>query len=461
MRYKLRRIRNRLSGSDLTANLPERVQDTINARQDASEILIGWVQFAFIVTMAVLYAVSPKAFTEDTMFAPVPWAIVAYLAFTVTRLVLAYRRRLPRALLLVSVILDMTLLMGLIFTFHIQYQQPPSFYLKSPTLLYVFIFIAIRALRFDPAYVVLSGAVAALGWLALLAYAVAMAPESAGITRDYAEYLTSNRILLGAEFDKIISILTVTIVLWIGIGRAQSQLVEAVSEQSTGRELARFLPREIVDRVRRSSTRLEAGDCEASDATIMHIDIESFTRISERIAPTNLVAALNDYFAAVAEPIERHGGVICQFQGDAILASFNVPRVDPAHASSALAAAREILELVAKRGFGDDVVFDVRIGINSGRVVGGLVGTPTQVGYTVHGNDVNLAARLEQLNKDTGTRLLVSESTRRLAGENAAGLVPAGEFEIRGQSQKTRAYTLPARAIPGANGKRRTRESGR
>ncbi len=449
MKTRLNRIRNWLEGADLTADLPERIQDTINARQDASEILVGWVQLAFIVTMATLYAVSPKAFAEDTMIAPVPWAIALYLLFTVIRLVLSYRRSLPGPLLVASVVLDMTLLIGLIFSFHVQYEQPPAFYLKSPTLLYVFIFIAIRALRFDPGYVVLSGFAAAIGWLFLAGYAVVHAPADAGITRDYAQYLTSNRILLGAEFDKIISIAAVTAVLALVIMRARAQLVQSVFEHSAVSELARFLPREVVERVRQSSTRLEAGYCEASEGTILHLDIEAFTRIGEALSPTELVDTLNDFFATVARPIDRFGGVICQFQGDAILASFNVPRADENHARSALSAAREILALSASRTFGRGVTLNVRIGVTSGSVVGGLVGTPTQVGYTVHGNEVNLAARLEQHNKTTGTRLLVSEATFRLAG-CPADFVDIGEVELRGQSHAVRIFA--PRDAPGAAG---------
>src|SRR5690606_22715375 len=131
---------------------------------------------------------------------------------------------------------------------------------------------------------------------------------------------TSNRILIGAELDKIISIAIVTTVLAIGIARARDTLVRSVAEQSAVSDLSRFLPRQVVDRLRSSATRLEAGHCEADEATILYLDIESFTRISEQLEPDALVAALNDYFAAVADPINRNGGVICQFQGDAILA---------------------------------------------------------------------------------------------------------------------------------------------
>ncbi|MHA4875171.1 hypothetical protein, partial [Enterococcus faecium] len=82
------------------------------------------------------------------MMAPVPLALAIYAAFSLGRLILAYHDALPRWILALSVIADMALLLGLIWSFHRQYGQPPAFYLKSPTLLYVFIFIALRALRF-------------------------------------------------------------------------------------------------------------------------------------------------------------------------------------------------------------------------------------------------------------------------------------------------------------------------
>ena len=116
----------------------------------------------------------------------------------------------PAWFLTLSVAADLTLLMMLIWSFHIQYDQPASFYLKAPTLLYVFIFIALRALRFETRFVLLAGLFSALGWLALVFYVVSIDPQDNMITRDYVAYMTSNTILLGAEFDKVISILMVT-----------------------------------------------------------------------------------------------------------------------------------------------------------------------------------------------------------------------------------------------------------
>jgi adenylate cyclase len=102
-----------------------------------------------VVIFGLLYAASPKTFAADADFAPVPWALGIYFVFTIIRLLLAYRGSVGPLMLYTSIVLDMCLLLGLIWSFHLQYQPPPSFYLKSPTLLYVFIFIALRALRFE------------------------------------------------------------------------------------------------------------------------------------------------------------------------------------------------------------------------------------------------------------------------------------------------------------------------
>ena len=130
----------------------------------------------------------------------------------------------PAWFLTLSVAADLTLLMMLIWSLHIQYDQPASFYLKAPTLLYVFIFIALRALRFEARFVLLTGLFFALAWLALVFYVVSIDPQDNMITGDYAAYMTSNTILLGAVFDKVISILMVTGILCVALVKARKLL---------------------------------------------------------------------------------------------------------------------------------------------------------------------------------------------------------------------------------------------
>ncbi|MGW8270435.1 MAG: adenylate/guanylate cyclase domain-containing protein, partial [Burkholderiales bacterium] len=392
---------------------PERVRSLIAAQQLQSEILIGWVQFALIVFWILLYTIAPKT-SAGTRFLPVPWVLGAFLLITLLRLVLAHRHRLTPPLLIAGVIVDMALLMGLIWSFHLQYEQPAPFYLKAPTLLYVFIFIALRALRFEPVYVVAAGLAGAAGWVALLVYA-AMSGEMA-VTRNYVHYMTSNSVLVGAEVDKILSILLVTAVLALGLVRAQRILYRSVSESVIARDLSRFVSPEVAARITTGARELRPGDGEVRVASVLFTDIEGFSTISEKLTPEQLVSMLNAYFAAVSEAIDRHSGVITQYQGDAMLITFNTIKDDPDHAANAVRTALAIQDATRNRRFGDGLQLRTRCGINTGRIVAGAVGTPERLLYTVHGDEVNVAARLEQLNKSTGTTILATESTVQAVG---------------------------------------------
>ena len=134
-------------------------------------------------------------------------------------------------------------------------------------------------------------------------------------------------------------------------------------------------------------------------ATIMFTDIEGFTSTAESISPKQLVQMLNEYFPAVIEPITRYGGVVNQFQGDAMLVTFNVPVEDAQHADNAVKAAIEIQAVMKNQNFAG-ITLRTRIGISTGEVVAGNVGAGDRINYTVYGDAVNLAARLEQINKD-------------------------------------------------------------
>jgi adenylate cyclase len=432
------RIVSFLLGEGPKGTPPERVRWLIVEQQVKSEILIGWVGFALVLFFLVLYTVSPKT-SAGTRFVPVPWVLGAFLAVSGVRLALAYRRWLNPPLLVVGVCLDIALLLGLIWSFHLQYQQPAPFYLKVPTLLYVFIFIALRALRFEPMYVIAAGLSAAVGWLAMLVYA-AMSGEMV-VTRDYVRYLTSNSVLIGAEIDKVIAILMVTGVLALALARSRRILYRAVLDSVLAKDLSRFVAPEVAVRISTSERGLQPGEGEVREATVLFTDIEAFSTFAEKVSPERLVALLNEYFEAISAVVERHGGVITQFQGDAMLITFNTVRDDADHAAKAVRTAAEIQQLTRERLFGDAVRMRTRCGINTGRIVAGAVGSAERLLYTVHGDEVNIAARLEQLNKKYGTYLLAAESTVRAAGAEFA-FRPVDEITVRGRASATRVYTL-------------------
>ncbi len=427
-------------GERLQTNLPARVRESIAAQQIESEKLISWVQLLLVVTFGALYSLAPST-APEAGFQPVPWALSAYLVFTLGRLVGAHRGRLPNWLLIVSVVMDMGLLMILIWSFHIQYMQPASFYLKAPTMMYVFIFIALRALRFEPRFILIAGGAAAVGWMALMMYVLVATPGDPMITRDYVTYLTSNTILIGAEIDKILSILMVTAVLAIAIMRAQRMLIRAVLDGTAAQDLSRFVSRQVADRITSADRAIQPGDGECKVATVMFTDIEAFSTVSEKLSPQELAQTLNDYFTAVSKVIDRYGGVITQFEGDAMLVTYNAVTEDEDHAGNAIRTAVGIQEVANNQTFGNGVPLKTRCGINTGEIVIGAIGAKDRLVFTVHGDDVNVAARLEQLNKEYGTYIMAGEHTVAACGAGMDFELVC-EVTVRGRETPTKVFTV-------------------
>jgi adenylate cyclase len=413
--------------------LPERVRNTIRDQQDASEILIGWVQLGVVSLFGTLYMLAPKTFTQEAEFAPVPWVLGGYLAFTLIRLAVSLRRRTPQWLLYVSVVVDMALLFVLIWSFHHQYMQPPSFYLKAPTLLYVFIFIALRALRFEARFVVLAGIVAALGWTLLAFYAVSGPDGMKMITRDYVLYMTSNTVLIGAEIDKIVSILTVTAIIAVAIGRARRLLIRAVVGGAAAHDLSRFFAPEIAQQITASEQEVSAGEGQARDAAILFTDVRGFTVFAKTVDPDVLMRALAEYQSLMVPIIQQHGGSIDKFMGDGIMATFGAAMTTSTYAADALMAVDEIMKAVedwniARIAAGEPAL---RVGAAcaAGPIIFGAVGDATRLEYTVIGDAVNLAAKLEKHTKAEKVRALTDAATYTAA--QAQGYQPTEAPEVR------------------------------
>ncbi len=432
-------------GTATEGRFPDRVRSALVHQQNRSEILVGWIQLILVVIFGALYIVSPKTASPDALNI-VPWALGLYFIFTLARLLVSYRKTLPFWTLMVSIAMDMALLMALIWSFHIQYDQPASFYLKAPTMLYVFIFIALRALRFDYRYVLMAGSAAIMGWLVLVLYVVYSDPLDPMITRNYVEYLTSNSILIGAEIDKLLSIGLVTIVLAVAIFRGERTLRNAVITEAAAEDLSRFVPQEIADHITQAEQTIEAGDGESKVATVLFTDIEGFSTISEKMTPEELVATLNDYFGAMHEVVQTHGGVISQYQGDAMLITFNTVKADDNHAHNAVRTALAIRDLTQERTFGNGITLKTRCGINTGEMTVGAVGAADQLIFTVHGDEVNIAARLEQLNKEYGTYVLISKNTRECLDDSFI-CKHMGEVVVRGRSLPTGVCSVDLRKV--------------
>jgi len=216
---------------------------------------------------------------------------------------------------------------------------------------------------------------------------------------------------------------------------AFNEMVEGMRERDMIREVfGRYVPESVA-----ASLMQESGELKpiSTQATILFSDLEGFTQLTEEVGPERIVGILNEYFSQVVEILERYGGVVTQFQGDAVLATFNVPIKAPDHAECALRAALEICNTLDTKTF-DGIYLKSRIGLNTGTVVAGAVGAQGRLNYTVHGDAVNLASRIENLNKEFGTNILISEATAQ--NVKNIELRTIGTTTVRGLNGRVRLY---------------------
>lgn len=401
-------------------NLPERVRDAIRRQQEQSEILIGWIQLIIVTLLIGVYEGTSMAegLVQDD-YSIEREVLLIYGAICIVRLALAYMRLLPTWLIYLSVVIDMALLMALIFSFHLKYAQNAAFYLKVPTLLYVFLFIGLRALRFEARLVMFSGVCAAAGWAWLTYYVSTGRGGPPNRTHNFIEYMNSNALLIGAEVDKIIAILLTTVVLALAISRARHLLVRSVSEGAAARDLSRFFDPGVAARIRTAQMSIKAGEGELRDVAILSVDLRGFTRLSTELAPGEVMKVLQDYQGRVCPLITSNGGGIDKFLGDGILASFGAVAASPTAAADALRAADAVIEAadrwIAERQAAGLPPLALGLAVSSGRVVFGAVGDGERLEFTVIGDAVNFAAKLEKHNKDEKTRAVTDDATYALA----------------------------------------------
>jgi adenylate cyclase len=399
--------------------LPERARKEIVAEQHRGDILVSVVQLGLCAVFLMLYAFSRATHPAETPFMPVPWALGTYTGFALAKFALAWRARLSDAVQVASIVVDMALLLGLIWSFHIQYDQVAAFYLKAPTLLYVFIFIALRALRFDARFVLLAGGVAAAGWLGLVTYAATSNPGGMPVTQDFVTYMTSATILWDAEIDKMISILLVTGLIAVAITRARRMLMRAVAEDVAARDLKRFFAPEIASRITMAEHGLRPGEGEIRRAATLFVDLRGFTDLSRRLEASALIRLLADYQGLLVPIIQTHGGSIDKFMGDGIMASFGATRPSATFAADAVRAVDELMVAAATwidglRAQGLPAT-GVGAALASGDVLFGCVGDESRLEYTVIGEVVNLAAKLEKHTKAERVRALATGELMDLA----------------------------------------------
>lgn len=221
-----------------------------------------------------------------------------------------------------------------------------------------------------------------------------------------------------------------------------NNMVEGLRERERIREtFGRYVDQSVASTIlRREGEGVLAG--EMREATVLFTDIAGFTTIAEHLQPDELIVALNEYLETVLAPIRAHGGIVNTFIGDGLFASFNMPLACEGHAAAAVRAAIDIQRAVGSRTFGDvGMAFATRIGICTGGVIGGSVGAGQRMSFTLLGDTVNLASRLEELNKHHGTRILVSGSTCSACGDEFT-FNALGSVAVRGRSDAVAVFSI-------------------
>ncbi len=239
--------------------------------------------------------------------------------------------------------------------------------------------------------------------------------------------------------------------------RASSSLHDAMERHRIRESFHQYIGREVADRLYHDDPALTG---QRRTVSVMFTDLRDFTTLSEAMAADEVARQLNEYFPMMVEAVQQHQGIINDFIGDAVMAVYGAPLDNPGHALDAVRTARKMQAGLAAlnaeweaRGL---PTLKMGIGIHTGTVFAGNVGSPKRKKYTVVGDAVNVAARVEGLNKELQTTLLITGDTYA-AVKDVAEVKDCGELKVKGRHQAVRVYEVLALTEPAEGSQRRQR----
>jgi adenylate cyclase len=241
-------------------------------------------------------------------------------------------------------------------------------------------------------------------------------------------------------------VLAMGLALFAGVG--YQYFVEGREKRKMKRLFGQYVSKDVYDQLVANPALARLGG-QRREMTVLFSDIRGFTTVSEKGEPEEIVAVLNVYFTRMVDIVFKHKGTLDKFVGDMVMALFGAPLDDPDHADHAVEAALEMIEELQRlnerwQAEGGSAL-DIGIGINTGPMIAGNIGSEAIMSYTVIGDAVNLGARLESLNKNYGTRIIVGEATRsRLKGRYT--LRPLGDVVVKGKTLAVPIFEVVGRA---------------
>lgn len=293
-----------------------------------------------------------------------------------------------------------------------------------------FIFIIISTLRLDFALSAFTGAVAAGELLATaLIYLPAASEGQEGEL--YVHFARSAVILICGVLAGAVG---------VQLRRQFAASIAAATARDRVTDLfGQHVSPQVVERL------MKEGSAEPRDlheVAVMFVDFRGFTSAAQSRSPQDVVTRLDGAFAVLVDILERHGGIVNKFLGDGFLALFGAPFPSEQAASQAVAAAREMLAAMEAINAGSDWPLRIGIGVHVGEVVAGSIGSPRRKEYTVIGDTVNFASRLEALNKELGSQLVISSQVHAALGEAGQDAVSCGPITVRGYDHAVEMWRL-------------------
>jgi adenylate cyclase len=311
----------------------------------------------------------------------------------------------------------------------------PLVAITSPVMLFYFVFILLSTLELDPKLSLFIAVIAAVQYFTLAEFFFAedLAPAN-------AQYIGFKWLHFGKAMLLIITGVCAAFVA-SQIRRRIIRSFQVIEERNNiQKAFGQQVSSKIVDELMRTKTEIESRTC---FVCIMFLDIKDFTPFSESRSPEEIVRYQNDVFSFMIEIINRREGIINQFMGDGFMATFGAPITSEDDCKNAVEAALEIAEEVEARSeSGALYPTKIRIGLHAGEVVTGNVGTSIRKQYSITGNPVILASRLEQLNKSYASTILSSKEVLDRVPPNGLVPEPLGPVDIKGRSKAIEVFKL-------------------
>jgi class 3 adenylate cyclase len=327
---------------------------------------------------------------------------------------------------------------------------PQNLVFLSSRTEYYYVIVAASILALSPALVIWTGLCAVTGLAVATVWIISGMeqivslgdlPSSPSRTEVFAVLLSPDFLGIPVRVIEGVVILLVTCIAALAVHRARNVVRANAAIEAERARIQRIFGRYVPPQV--AEQLIHSGQLapQLRMASIIFADIEGFTRLSESLPASRVITILNSFFSAATAIIDERGGVVVNYIGDALIAAFNAPLPAEDHPARAVAAARDLLALVSLREF-EGHALRLRIGVATGQVAAGTVGGEERHTYTLYGDTVNLAQRLEELNKEFSTDCLISGSTFNAARESCVDAVAMGSVQVRGRQTAVEVFAL-------------------